>query len=476
MDIAIVGGGVTGLASAFYLEQMGRTEGRPVRVTLFERDPRLGGKIVTLHDQDFLIEGGPDSFLNQKPWGVALCRELGLGDQLVPANPDQRNVYLVYRGKLVPFPTGFRLAVPTEWMPFLRSPLLTWRGKARVVGDLVAPARREGPDESLADFLRRRIGREAAERLAGPVMSGIYTADPQKLSVRASWPQFVEMERRHGSLIRAVLRARRTAGPAAGAGRPTSLFVSLQGGMGQLVEALRAAVEGEIHLRRTVAFVQRAGPRLSVGFEGGRGGPLSFDAVILACPAYRAAKLVAALEPDLEARLASIRYVSTASVSLGYRTSDIHRWHPLDGYGFLVPAAERQPITACTWSSTKFAGRAPEDRVLMRAFLGGDGKEEIVGQSDDALIRTVRAAYAGILGFRSEPVCARVFRWFRGNPQYDVGHLDRVGEIERAAEILPGLYLTGSAYRGVSVPDCIRQAKHTAEQVWADLRLASIPG
>lgn len=465
----MIGAGVAGLATAYYLEQRAREAGRPVSVTIFERADRVGGKVVTEQAGDFLIEGGPDSFLNQKPWGGALCRELGLGDQLLPANTEHRNVYLVHRGRLQPFPTGFRLAVPTEWMPFLRSPLLSWRAKLRVAGDLMAPRRRNGGDESLAAFLRRRIGREAAERLAGPVMSGIYTADPEKLSVQASWPQFVEMERASGSLIRGMLRARRAA-PAPPKNRPPpALFVSLRGGMGQLVETLRTHVSAEVRFGARVAAVRRVGDRLAVACEGGAGDPRVFDAAVLACPAYDAAALLRSLDPGLAAQLEAIRYVSTASVSLGYRRAEIERWAPLDGYGFLVPSAERQPITACTWSSVKFAGRAPEDMVLLRAFLGGDGKEDIVGRSDDQLIQAVRVAYAGIMGFRADPVCARVFRWLRGNPQYDVGHLDRVERIEQAAAAVPGLYLTGSAYRGVSVPDCIRQARETADRVFASI-------
>jgi oxygen-dependent protoporphyrinogen oxidase len=460
--VAIVGGGITGLAAAHALQGRRTANGRPIACTLIERDGRLGGKIRTVREGAFLVEGGPDSFLAQKAWATDLCRELGLGDALVPANPEQRRVYVVRNGKLLPFPAGFRLAVPTEFRPFMATRLISLPGKLRAGLDLVIPRRRETGDESLGGFLRRRLGREVAERLAGPVMSGIYTADPERLSMAASWPMFVELECRYGSLIRGMLAARRKQPPAAA---PAAMFLSLQGGMEELASALASRLDAGVLTRTTVHAVTRDAAGFTLTLSDGHPA-VQADVVVLAIPAYAAAELVAPWRPQLAAGLRAIRYVGTASVSLGYPRTAIGR-QPLDGYGFLVPAREGRAIHACTWSSTKFPGRAPPESVLVRGFLGGDGHEDLLEKSDEELAAMVKAELASLLGLHGEPIARRVFRWPLGNPQYDVGHLDRVADLEAAAAETPGLILTGSAYRGVSVPDCIRQAGDAANQILA---------
>lgn len=458
-----MGGGITGLATAHALQRIREETGRRITYTLIEREPRLGGKILTVREGAFLIEGGPDSFLAQKPWAANLCRAVGLGDQLVPANPDQRRVYVVRDGKLLPFPAGFRLAVPTEFRPFLSTRLISLRGKLRVGLDWVIPRRRDAGDESLGSFLRRRLGREVAERLAGPVMSGIYTADPERLSMEASWPMFRELERRHGSIIRGMLAARKSQ-PKNDA--PAAMFLSLRGGMEALVSAVASRLDGEVLTGRGVEAISRDDRGFTIGLSGGGRTAVRADAVLLTTPAYAAAELVAPWHARLAAALRAIRYVGTASVSLGYPLSAVHR-QMLDGYGFLAPAREGRAINACTWASTKFPERAPPEAILVRAFLGGDGQEGVLEQSDDQLTAIAQAELASLMGLRGEPIARRVFRWPLGNPQYDVGHLDRIAALEAAAAETPGLVLAGSAYRGVSVPDCIRQADDAANHILA---------
>lgn len=463
LRVAIVGGGITGMAAAYALQSRAAVTGRRVSYSLIERAPRLGGKIQTVRDGAFLIEGGPDSFLTQKPWAAELCRELGLGGSLVPANPEQRNVYVVKGGRLLPFPAGFRLAVPTEFRPFLATRLVSLPGKLRVGLDLVLPRRTSTEDESLGAFLRRRLGREVAECLAGPVMSGIYTADPERLSMEASWPMFRALERKHGSIIRGMLAARKRQPPT---DQPAAMFLSLQGGMEDLVSALASRLEGEVLLNRGVTSLTRHQDGFRLSLTGDGPGTLEADAVLVTTPAYAAAELVEPLDADLAEGLRDIRYVSTASVSLAYPAKALGP-QPLDGYGFLVPGREGRILNACTWASTKFPDRAPTDGILVRGFLGGDGREALIDKSDEELASLVHDELVSLMGLRAKPSLFRVFRWPRGNPQYDVGHLERVAGLEAVAGMVPGLFLAGSAYRGVSVPDCIRQARDAVERILA---------
>ncbi len=460
MKVIIIGGGIAGLATAYALQKQAQERELAVEYSLFEQSDRLGGKIQSVRQDDFLIESGPDSFLVQKPWATELCRELGIGEDLLPANTEQRNVYVVHHGKLIQFPAGYRLAVPTEFMPFIRTPLLSWCGKARVGLDLFLPKREAGTDESLGGFLRRRLGREAAERLAGPIMSGIYTADPERLSMQATWPMFIALEQKHRSLIRGMLamrKARKSDGP------PPAMFTSLRGGMEELVHALVGALSGDLKTNCGAESIRRRDGRSWIVTD--MDGVEHFaDAVVLATPASIAAGFVEPVDHGLANQLTAIRYVSTATVSLGYSREALGS-RKLDGYGFLVPTREGRSINACTWASTKFAHRAPDDQVLIRGFVGGEGREHLVDLPDDELVDLVRRELEDLMGVRGGPIARNIFRWPKGNPQYDVGHLDRVSQIEDTTKTIPGLYLTGSSYRGVSVPDCIRQAQETAVAV-----------
>ncbi|MCB0156025.1 MAG: protoporphyrinogen oxidase [Anaerolineae bacterium] len=468
MHVTIIGGGITGLAAAFYLQQHYKKEGLPLNYTLLEGSARFGGKVVTETTGDaFVIEGGPDSFITQKPWGTQLCRDLGLAERLIPTNDDRRSIFVLNKGKLTPFPGGFRLTIPTEFIPFALSPLITPWGKLRMGFDLLIPRRSEAADESLADFIGRRLGREAVDKIADPIMAGIYMADPDQLSIQSTFPMFVEMEKQHGSLIKAmqVAKKKRAAASNGKAGKPPAMFQSLRGGMAELIESLIEQLEGDLRLNCRVTGLRQQESGLTVSLADGA--PLHTDAVILTVPAYTAASLLEETTPQLAKMLTNIRYVATATVSLGYRRDEVLAQTHLDGFGFVVPKTEKRQIAACTWSSTKFNHRVPEDGVLLRTFVGGSGQEELVQLSDEAMTRLVREELADIMGLTAAPIVQRIYRWPQGTPQYDVGHLERVTEMERLAAAVPGLYLAGSAYRGIGLPDCISSARTVVEKITA---------
>jgi oxygen-dependent protoporphyrinogen oxidase len=449
--VAVVGGGVAGLAAAHRLVERG------CEVVLLEAARRLGGTIATEHAGGFVVEGGPDAFITEKPWGLALCERLGVAADLVGTREGDRRTYVASRGRIHPLPEGFLLLAPTDLGALVASPLFSWAGKLRMALDLVLPRRRPQTDESLAAFVRRRLGREALERAADPLVGGIYTADPERLSLAATMPRFREIERRHRSVILG-LRATARAAPAAGA--RYGLFVTHRDGMGALVEAIaRRLPEGT---------VRRGAPVTGLAREGGRwrlaagGEPLSVDAVVLAVPAHEAARLLAPLDEALARALGGIEYASSATVTLGYRAADLPA---LRGFGFVVPAVEGRSLLACTFASRKFAHRAPAGHELLRVFVGGARRPELAGLPDQVLIGLVRGELRTLLGITAEPVLVRVHRHPRAMPQYTVGHLERVATIEARAGALPGLALAGAAYRGVGLPDCVHGGEAAADTV-----------
>jgi oxygen-dependent protoporphyrinogen oxidase len=466
--VAIVGGGIAGLATAYYLQEGARQAGLSLSYSLIESAPGFGGKIVTHAGDGFVIEGGPDSFITQKPAALRLCRELGLEDRLLGTNDAQRKVYVLDGGRLRPLPDGVMLVVPTRFAPFALSPLISAPGKLRMGMDLFIPPRRDDGDESLADFIRRRLGQEALDKIAEPLMAGIHVADPERLSLQATFPRFIQLEQKYGSLIKGMLaqKTRRASRDGNGArASKLSLFMTLRGGLRELVEALVAQLEGD--LMPGTGVVELARDQDGYQLRLADGGVLSADAVILATPSYVAADLVEPMHARLAKGLRAIRYVSTATVSLGFRRAEFE--HPLDGFGFVVSARDKSKLMACTWTSTKFDRRAPGEHVLLRAFVGGPRNESLVDLPDQALLGLVREELREVMGVSARPVLTRIYRWPGGNPQYDVGHLERVDHLAAMAADLPGLYLTGSAYRGVGLPDCIQQGQNTAETVIAQV-------
>lgn len=460
--VVIIGGGITGLAAAYHLQKQSRAAGVSLRYTLVERDERLGGKIVTDYSGDAgecVVEGGPDSFVARKPWAVDLVRELGLGDAVIGANQARHSTYVLRHGRLTPLPAGLGMIAPTQWLPFLRSPLFSSRGKLRVALEQFIPARRDAADETLAHFVRRRFGQEALDLLGEPLLAAIHSGVADQQSMLATFPNFRAMEREHGSITRA---ARRQAAKTRQNGAPNAAFVSLRGGIGTLVDALVARLDGPLLTGRAVTALEPGDDAESYGVRLDDGTVLHADALIVTTPAYVAAELVDPLNAKLAQTLCEIPYVSTGTITLAYRRSEVGT--PLDGFGVVIPRREGRRINACTMSSLKFPHRAPDDSLLVRVFVGGTNRPDLLDLDDDALCDVVREELRDVLGITAAPMWSRVYRWWNANPQYNLGHLERVERI--AALCPPGLLLSGSAYRGVGIPDCVRQAQEAAEQIF----------
>lgn len=463
--VVVIGAGLSGLTAAHRLVERCRGDGAPAEVVVLEARGRTGGAIWTDRVDGFTLEGGADSFITNKPQAVELCRSIGLGDQLIGTDDRHRRSFVVRKGKLVPVPEGFVLMAPQRLGPLLTSPILSWRGKLRMLMDLALPRRRDDADESLASFARRRLGREALDRLVQPLVGGIYTADPEELSLRAALPQFPKMEHEHRSLILAAMRQGRAArqeGRGASGAR-YSLFQTLAGGMDTLPETLaRALPRGAIRRSTPVRRVARQSPEGTWRVELLDGPPLEARAVILAVEAHAAARLIDGEAPDLALDLRSIPYASSAIVQLGYPRDRVS--HPLDGFGLVVPAVEGREILAVSFTSVKFPGRAPEGTVLLRVFIGGALQAHLFDREDEELAALARREVGELLGISGDPLICRVARHARAMPQYTLGHLDRVASIRRREASQPGLILAGNAFSGVGVPDCVRSGQEAAEQ------------
>jgi len=456
--IAIIGGGISGLSAAFALEE--HRQAGAADYTLYESSPHLGGVLRTEHIQNCIVEAGPDSFLTEKPWAADLCRTLGLGDQLIGSNDADRKTYIFVRGQLVPMPDGLMFMVPTKILPTGFSPLFSRTAKLRMAQELFHPPRAAEADESVASLVERHYGAEMVDRLADPLLSGIYGGQAASLSVRAVLPRFAEMERTHGSLGRAMLSARKKSLRPANASIPP-LFTSLKNGVQQLVYALVSRLHSSSIVTNT--FVQAIQPEaggwtVSAGLKSGH-----FDAVILALPTHAAAKLLSICSHDLSSELAAIGYSSSITVGLGYNREVRHALPP--GFGFLVPRSEGKRLLAATFVHNKFPRRAPEDRALLRCFFAGSNAENIWPLSDDAIIAVVRNELQQILGLRATPLFARVYKWKCAMAQYGVGHLERLDRIERLRQQVPGLALAGNGYRGIGIPDCIRSGQEAVKRV-----------
>jgi len=460
MRLVVVGGGVTGLAAAHRAVELARERGIALELVLLEARERLGGTIATERAGGFLVEAGPDSFLSEKPWALALCRRLGIEDRLARTDDRYRKVFVWRGGRLHPLPDGFQLLAPTRLAPFLASRLFSWPGKLRLALDLVLP-RGHADDESLGAFVRRRLGREALERVAQPLVAGIYTADPDDLSLAATLPRFLEFEKRERSIVLALWRAGRAAPQAGTSGARWSLFVTFKEGMEELVTALAGRLPaGAALVKHRVTGIERNGGVWRVATEAG--GTFAADRVIVAAETHVAARLLRYTDPALATLLGEIPYASSATISLGYRRADVP--HPLDGFGFVVPRTERRALLACTFASVKYPGRAPAGHTLLRAFVGGALDEAILGADDATLVERARDELRQALGVTAEPVLTRVCRWPAAMPQYRVGHLARVETIERRVAALPGLGLAGGGYRGVGIADCVRSAEDATER------------
>jgi oxygen-dependent protoporphyrinogen oxidase len=453
--VLVIGGGIAGLTAAYTLSELGRD------VTLVEAEPRFGGKLWTEHVDDLLIDAGPDSFLSSKPAALQLIDKLGLSERVVNTRPDGGGTFILHAGRLHPLPEGITLLVPADIRNIARTSLLSPLGKLRMMLDYVIPARRDTGDESVGAFVRRRVGREAFERLAEPLLSGIYAGDADHLSVLATFPRFREIEQRHGGLIRVALAQRRQRATAPPIAHNTP-FVSLANGLGELVEALVAALAHH-DLRAGIRVESLESAAGSYTAHLSDGSHVRANVVLLAVPAFAAANLLLAMAPALASELRQIPYVSTATVSLAYRAEEVAAQQC--GRGFVVPRSEGRALTAVTWTSNKFADRAPDDVALLRCFVGRAGSEQSAALPEDKLVALVRTELRGILDIHATPLRTRVYRWPHALAQYTLGHPDRLARIDALTSQLPGMALIGSAYRGVGIPDVIRDATERATEL-----------
>ena len=459
--IAIVGGGISGLSAAFYLEKA-RAAGAELEYTLFESGQRLGGSMYSDRVEGCLVEAGPDSFLTEKPWALTLCKELGIADQLIGSNDAQRKTYIVVNGRLVVMPDGLMFMVPTKILPTALSPLFSWSTKLRMARELLHPPRPMHDDETVAELVERHFGAEVVDRLADPLLSGVYGGDAAKLSARAVLPRFVEMEEKYGSLSRAMLAAHKKMAQAGHKQPARPLFTSLKDGMQQLVDAILDRLDPESirmrnHVRRV--YPEDGGWRVSIEMNGDE----RFDAVILATPANVAGTLLDGVDRGLARNLLDITYSSSVTVTLGYHMDQLRHLPP--GFGFLVPRSEGARMLACTFVHNKFPHRAPANKGILRCFLGGARDEAVLSLTDDEIVDTVRTELKKIVKLEARPMFERVYRWRGAMAQYESGHITRVARIEERVKEIPGLALAGNAFHGIGVPDCIREGMNAANAI-----------
>jgi oxygen-dependent protoporphyrinogen oxidase len=468
LRVAVVGGGITGLAAAHRLA----SQSSSMQVTLFEASHRLGGIIRTEEADGFLMELGPDSFITNKPAAISLCEEIGFLDQLIPTDPQFRRSLVLKNGCPLPVPDGFMLMAPAKPWAIMTTPVLSLTGRLRLLAEAFIPRRSGTDDESLASFVRRRFGAEALNRLVQPLVGGIYTSDPEKLSLQATMPRFPEMEQKYGSVIRATLaqeKNRNSSDDASGSGARYGLFATAAKGLGDLVHALETwlSKSGQVTFRMGTPIheIEQNAPTNTWQIQSGPGDTRDdFDAVIVTLPTYAAAGLFRqSMFHPLCKMLKAVQYASSAIVVSGHRVTDFR--HPMDAFGLVVPAVEQRKILAVSMSSRKFPNRAPEGHILLRTFVGGAMQPELLEGSDEQITSMVHDELRQIFGMHTEPLFSEVMRYHQAMPQYHVGHLDQVARIETAQSQFSGLQLAGSAYHGVGIPDSIASGRSAADRI-----------
>lgn len=469
LQAVIVGGGISGLSAAYYLSQQAKEHNLPLSISVVEKEERLGGKIQTIRQDGFVIEQGPDSFLRRKPAVIALSKELGMDKKWVGMGPHASRTYIVHQGKLHLLPQGLMLGVPLRLGPFLKTGLISPLGKLRAALDFVLPRKQDGQDESLGHFLKRRLGPEVVEKIAEPLLSGIYAGDAYRLSLKATFPQFRELEQKYGSLIRGMRQSQHqnvTQSPQSTENMPTSIFLSFQNGLYSLIEALENQLQEEVtfHLSAEAAALEKEDGKYILHLADGQ--KLRADILILATPASITAQMFT--DEKIKKPLQAVRYVSVANVVLAFeeKGSNIK----LDGSGFLVPRGENFSVTAATWTSVKWPHTAPPGKILIRTYLGRENGEDLLHLEDQELVQLVRKEMKQIIGLDQEPLFYHVNRWPQSMPQYQIGHVERLQTVqEHLASAYPGLFLCGAGYRGIGIPDCIAQGKAAALEAFTFL-------
>jgi oxygen-dependent protoporphyrinogen oxidase len=465
--IAIIGGGLAGLVCAWKLERLKKQNGGAFETVLFESGGLPGGGTIQTEKRDgFILEKGPDSFLSEKPWALELARELGIASEIIGTREENRKVFVVKKDRLIPLPEGFYLAAPTNVGSFLKSPLFSLPAKLRMMGEVLVPKAPAALDESVASFIRRRFGREALELAGQPMIAGIHSGDPERLSLLSTLPRFKTFESQDGSVIRGLLKNlknnrqtfKNTSGPR------YSLFLSFREGMQTLTQALASELPRGVLRPRSEII------KISTDFEGSQwriteqsGQMHVAQGVCLAMGAGKAGRVLAGSFPKLAGMLSKIHYQSVGTVNFAYRKRDVS--HPLDGFGFVVPASEKKSLIACTFSSQKFPNRAPEGFALLRAFVGGAFGQSYFEMEDGSLIEAARKDLKLFLGIKNDPVFSSLSRYPDSMPQYEVGHAKLVSEIEAELALHQGLFLTGSSYHGTGIPDCVHDAATQAEKI-----------
>ncbi len=475
MNVVVIGGGIAGLSSAYYLYQKAQEQNRSINITILEKSDYWGGKIKTIVKDGFVIEGGPDAYLVTKPWMRDLARELGLEEDLQGTNPDFSKTFILHRGKLTSIPQGLTMTIPTEFGPMLKTKLITWPQKIRMGLDFIIPPSKKNGDESLAGFISRRIGRAAYKNLVGPLLSGIYAGDGNKLSLQSTFPMLRDLEIEHGGLVRGALALRQKRVQKAKQHQSSndkkpssrSIFESPKSGLSSIVKEIVSRLEqssATLYLKTEVKAFKKKDDQFLLTLQDGQ--QIEADAVVLAAPAYVSGKLLENIAPELAEELKQIEYVSTATVSLAYLKEDLP--NPLDGYGYIIPQHEDSKALACTWTSSKWQHRAPERYALLRVFIGRNQDPKALPREEAALISIARQELRMTMNIKAAPTATWVFRWDKAMPQYNLGHPERLERIETEMEKLPDLALAGNGYRGIGMPDCIHSGIQAAEKLLSE--------
>lgn len=457
-SVAIIGGGIAGLSAAWYCQQQG------IDYTLIEASNRWGGKIHTEqvelagYNEPLVIETSPDGFVSRKPWAMELIQQLGLEDQIIQVNKLPERIYILSGRRLIPIPKGIHLLVPTDFPPFLESPLFSMRNKLRILVEMFVPPKNDDQDESVAQFITRRLGAEAVDKLGEPLLAGVYNAEADKQSILATFPSYRKIEAEYGSLIRGMRMTKSQ--------NSSSPLVSLKNGMGQLIDALVEQLTGELILGESVDMIRQGSEMVRYTIDLANNQSISAQHVILATSADVAASLLNNLTPDAAERLTQLRQEGVGSISLAYPNAEVY--HPMDAYGVVIPSSEVRRIDGITWTSNKWDHRAPDDVVLIRVFFGGPHTRAMLNRSDDELLSIVRGELRDIMGIITEPLYHHITRLPKGYPQYDVGHLDRVAAIE--SKLPDEIYVTGSPYRGLGLPDVIHQSQQLAAKIMQNMQ------